>query len=223
MVKANIKTRKVEMIGSKHGHFEVISCAGPNKDGRIQWNCICCCGKKEVVSGTDLRKGRATSCGCINSANSKINNLEGKVFGRLKAISRVQNTDKWKFSCSCGKEKIINAYPVIYGSVVSCGCYNKDKSTGKNNPRWNGGRTISSNGYAYVNCGPGNKPRLEHRVVMEAHLGRKLESYENVHHKNGVRNDNRIENLELWSKSQPNGKRVKDLLDWAKWILQKYS
>jgi hypothetical protein len=71
----------------------------------------------------------------------------------------------------------------------------------------------SRNGYVYVAFEGGK--RAEHRIVMEAHLGRPLESFENVHHKNGVRNDNRIENLELWTRPQPSGRRPEDLAEWV--------
>jgi hypothetical protein len=51
---------------------------------------------------------------------------------------------------------------------------------------------------------------------MENHLGRPLWPDEYVHHRNGVRNDNRLENLELWAKSQPPGQRVADIVEF--WV-----
>ena len=63
---------------------------------------------------------------------------------------------------------------------------------------------------------------FEHIIAMEDHLGRRLGPDESIHHLNGVRDDSRLTNLELWVKPQPIGIRATDAVAWAKEILTRY-
>lgn len=83
------------------------------------------------------------------------------------------------------------------------------------------GGTESPAGYRYRTARKGER-YAEHRLVMEYHLNRPLWPDETVHHKNGNRGDNRIENLELWSSWQPAGQHVEDKLAWAREIIARY-
>ena len=84
-------------------------------------------------------------------------------------------------------------------------------------------RRVTKDGYVAVSGGKyGPSKLLEHRTVMEAHIGRALLPGENVHHINGDRLDNRLGNLELWSTRQPKGQRVADKLAWAREIVALY-
>lgn len=87
-----------------------------------------------------------------------------------------------------------------------------------------------SHGYLWVGVPPelrhlvpdGRRADFEHRLAMARHLGRPLTPQEVVHHKNGDRLDNRLENLELWTTAQPKGQRVEDKISFAKALIALY-
>lgn|SRR5262245_31491501 len=97
--------------------------------------------------------------------------------------------------------------------------YQSQRQRGSNNPGWKGGRVRGGNGYVYVLVPPDDPyfPManrygyvMDHRLVVARSLGRLLLRTEQVHHKNGIRTDNRLENLELWKRSHPSGVRHGD-------------
>lgn len=72
---------------------------------------------------------------------------------------------------------------------------------GDKHPTWTGGRHVNSYGYimlrVYEDMDAPGKYKLEHRHIMEQHLGYKLEVWEEINHINGIKTDNRLENLEV--------------------------
>lgn len=98
---------------------------------------------------------------------------------------------------------------------------------GKQGMHWKGGRIKDRLGYIQV-WRPGHSNAKmggyihEHRLIMSEHLGRPLLKGENVHHKNGRRSDNSLQNLELWVTIQPSGQRPQDLVKFAHEILNIY-
>ncbi len=90
----------------------------------------------------------------------------------------------------------------------------------------NGSGSINGNGYKiiYNKNHPNSKnDRIaEHTLIMSNHIGRPLFKGENVHHINGDKLDNRIENLELWNKCQPCGQRIEDKIKFYIEFLNQY-
>lgn len=138
----------------------------------------------------------------------------------------------WWACEECGRERWVqyrNKAPSPMQRICIV-CHNKKiahlQGTGPNHKRWKGGRQTDRDGYIRVwvssddDCYPMTHTKwtvggvlLEHRLVMARHLGRLLHSWEEVHHKNGIKSDNRIENLELTTKgshSHNHGKGYRD-------------
>ena len=114
-----------------------------------------------------------------------------------------------------------------YRASACSECWVGDNALEKNG-NWKGGKTVHRKGYVLVR--KPDHPRahansgyvFEHILVVEELIGRYLIEGENVHHLNGIKDDNRPGNLELWTKPQPSGIRVEDAVAWAKEILRLY-
>ena len=129
----------------------------------------------------------------------------------------------WKTCDRCGKAFLGINRPNRPGVYCSRSCSTaavfsripKEQRIRENARRWNGGRMLDQHGYImalapdhHSNATTTRRYVQEHRLVMEQVLGRNLKRGEQVHHKNGIRTDNRPENLELWVTQQPPGARV---------------
>lgn len=160
----------------------------------------------------------------------------GAVYGRLTILDYV-GTRKQSYVrclCVCGKEREVPIHSLKKGLTLSCGCLHRDRMLERGmeqHPLWKGGRTINNRGYVLVKK-PGHPNAyksaggigyvLEHVFVMSEFLGRPLRKGETVHHRNGVKTDNRLENLELWTVHQPYGQRVEDVLAWCRAYIAQY-
>jgi hypothetical protein len=200
--------RAKNLVGFKVGKLTVERENGRDKSRQILWLCKCDCGKEinktnRAMVGS-IRAGYVLSCGCAKAeALSKAISFDvtGERFGMLVALNKTGKTkykgNIWRFECDCG---IVKEIPLDTAKRrLHCGCKNKL-------PLY---RLKNKEGYILIykpdHPSKNNSYVLEHRLVMEKIIGRYLLPNENVHHKNGIRDDNRPENLELWVKPQTPG------------------
>jgi hypothetical protein len=228
---------KDNIIGNKYGFLTVMEKTKTEKKPNTRYTyyeCACVCGNVKTIRKDHLKTVK--SCGCktleLVSASRRVS-IEGEKFGILTAVERVYNPKNnsysdWKCVCECGNIAIVSTGTLRAGKQKSCGCgnYNRKKHRGQEHYNWKGGKHKTPQGYIkrqYLDPKSGKRISVfEHRMVMSELIGRELTQDENVHHINGIRDDNRVENLELWNTSQPMGQRVEDKINFAIEILMKY-
>ena len=124
------------------------------------------------------------------------------------------------FNCKiCNKEFIRYPQQIKNGAIHHC----SHKCSGLSKRK----RSISTGGYITLRMpehpnAMRNGRIYEHQLIMSNKLKRPLQKQETIHHKNGIRSDNRIQNLELWSNHHPRGQKIEDLVKFAKEILKLY-
>lgn len=140
------------------------------------------------------------------------------------------------------RRALIEHFHVSQGTLANImrrhGLSTKDRKRtyrGTQHHLWQGGRHLNTQGYWMVPAPEGHEHNgmtggrgyvLEHRLLMAQALGRPLERWEIVHHRNGDRQDNRLTNLELClkgAKAHPPGQRVEDVVEWATAMLARYA
>ncbi len=158
------------------------------------------------------------------------NNHVGEKYGRLTIIEFIgrgkHSVPIYRCRCECGKEKRVNWWSLDCGRSKSCGCLKRDMAIlrcqevrMKRENNWRGGVGINRDGYKriYINH---SKSILEHRDIWERVNGSIPDGHD-IHHLNGIRSDNRLENLSCVPKKrhgpykilEPYQRRIKDLED----------
>ncbi len=124
----NQKSKYLNLINKKVGKLTILSKSDEtDKRRNIKFNCLCECGIKTVVFGSNLKRRHTLSCGkCVQKGNESIDMI-GMKFGKLTVISKSVKRNKrgitfWNCLCSCGNNKEICRSELKNKITNSCGC-----------------------------------------------------------------------------------------------------
>jgi hypothetical protein len=217
--KHGITIGKKAFVPCKLGNYDVLAAELPGRDRKVLVRYPCCSREKWLLLSRLRHHQQAMCRNCKHqnqSSSVQPRFKPGDVVGSFTIVAQDRRySGGWKYLVRdnrCGHEKQIQDTPIgpFKGVTALCECPVRVTL---------GDRYI---GWRWTSPGGARVIVREHRIIMEQHLGRELYSDENVHHINGVRNDNRLPNLELWSTSQPSGQRVEDHIAWAAQLLTRY-
>ena len=121
----------IDLTGKQFGRLTVIKRDITKKANEAYWICQCECGTVKSVIGSDLRKGKTKSCGCLQkeiASEKRIKDLKNQKFGKLLVLEKgINNNLKdchtiWKCKCDCGNIVYVRSNNLISGNTQSCGC-----------------------------------------------------------------------------------------------------
>ena len=116
----------IDLTGMLFGHMVVMDRAPTSTSGATMWNCRCRCGNICQHDGSNLRRGKVKSCGCLNYVD-----ILGQRFGRLLVTGKSDQVSHnrsvlWHCVCDCGNTAMLDSYVLRKGVTQSCGCLQKD-------------------------------------------------------------------------------------------------
>lgn len=124
--------RRIDLTGKRFGALTALRpvSASETQDHRPGWLVRCDCGHEKIVNGSNLRRGKITSCGCGIVRGQRVSkslasrqqheDIAGKTYGDLTAMYYIRY-DYWHWRCSCGKETDARPSLVKSGKIQSCG------------------------------------------------------------------------------------------------------